>query len=259
MSSSQQPKEEPREEEERYIDPIPIKLEIYEAAVIGGGDKAFARYWEALEQFLGMRRSHEELQEVVEASLGVANVHLHNTLVLALLHNSHCTRVPASLLEGMRQGATQDCAPKSGDEGATKKERDEEDKLDIEASMRELFGTQSDVWESGAVDAAPVLEMTEVKGNGEDRRRLCCKRKKDDSMQSADNGDNGESSASTRENGKDWLFSGGTKHRVHDAAPPRVPGAKVLAPFVQAIANHRGMQVQPQVLQLINGRWYDVM
>lgn len=39
-----------------------------------------------------------ELDEALEASLGVANVHLHNELILCLLHNARCRYLPVELV-----------------------------------------------------------------------------------------------------------------------------------------------------------------
>eukprot|EP00903_Cladosiphon_okamuranus_P010802 g10205.t1 len=81
-----------------YRDPAPLKWRIFEVVAKTNGQRAFGTYWSALRDFMHGWLSRDELEEALNASLGAANVHLHNELILCLLHNAHCRYLPVELL-----------------------------------------------------------------------------------------------------------------------------------------------------------------
>lgn len=54
-------------------------------------------YWTALREFMSGTLPRSELDDAVLNSLGAANVHLHNELILCLLSNARCRHLPANL------------------------------------------------------------------------------------------------------------------------------------------------------------------
>ncbi|CAM9688507.1 unnamed protein product [Ascophyllum nodosum] len=81
-----------------YKDPAPLKWRIFEAVAKTNGQRAFARYWSTLRNFLRGWIPRSDLDEDLVASLGAENVHLHNELVLCLINNAHCRYIPAELM-----------------------------------------------------------------------------------------------------------------------------------------------------------------
>eukprot|EP00752_Nemacystus_decipiens_P006727 g6050.t1 len=85
-------------DEQVYRDPAPLKWRIFEVVAKTNGQRAFGTYWSALRDFMHGWLPRGELDEALHASLGAANVHLHNELILCLLHNARCRYLPVELV-----------------------------------------------------------------------------------------------------------------------------------------------------------------